>query len=246
MFVDNSTVKFENNEGRTGGALSLNKESVLTFDTSVSNLKIELHFTSNKAQSGGAIFVKDKDYISTVKQTLQTTIFDGHNYTYTDVKLIFSKNVAQIGGNQIYDGWVDWFVGEEGVARFNPDISRILEFEDDTDMSSDPTRVCLCVNKTPNCSITEYQKDILYGQAFSLDLVAVGQRFGTVISFVEARLKVKSRNQVERGRITTNQEVQVVQRDCTTLQYTMTSDSSKETLMIMPLKREYAPKFDAD
>ena len=76
--------------------------------------------------------------------------------------------------------------------------------------------------------------------------MAVGQRFGTVISFVEARLKVKSRNQVERGRITTNQEVQVVQRDCTTLQYTMTSDSSKETLMIMPLKREYAPKFDAD
>ena len=70
MFVDNSTVKFENNEGQTGGALSLNKESVLTFDTSVSNLKIELHFTSNKAQSGGAIFVKDKDYISTVKTNI--------------------------------------------------------------------------------------------------------------------------------------------------------------------------------
>ena len=156
--------------------------------------------------------------------------------------MIFSNNLAQIGGNHIYGGWVDWFVGEDGIAKFNPNISRALEFEDDTDVASDPIRVCLCVNKAPNCSITEYQKHI-YGQAFSLDLVAVGQRFGTVISFVEAKLKGKKRNQAEEGRISKRQKVQIVQRDCTALEYTINSDSSEETLMIVPLKKENAPKF---
>ena len=236
LFMDNSTVDFENNKGQQGGALSLNKQSVLRFNTSASNLKTELHFTLNEAQSGGAIFVNDKDYTSTIDHQLQTSVFDRHN---ADVKLKFSNNLAQVGGNQIYGGWVDWFVGEDSVARYNPNISRSLQFEYITDISSDPIRVCTCVNKNPDCSITEYQKDI-YGQAFSLDLVAVGQRFGTVISFVEAKLKGKPQNQEGVGTISERQKVQIVQRDCTTLKYTMNSDSSKETLMIMPLKRDNA------
>ena len=68
MFTDNSTVDFENNKGQQGGALSLNKKSALRFDTS---LKTELHFTSNEAQTGGAIFVKDSDYISRITRKLQ-------------------------------------------------------------------------------------------------------------------------------------------------------------------------------
>ena len=242
LFMDNSTLDFEKNKGQQGGALSLNKQSVLRFNTSVSNLKTELHFTLNEAQTGGAIFVKDKDYISTIDYQLQTSVLDIHN---ADIKLKFSNNLAQIGGNQIYGGWVDWFVGEDGVARYNPNISRSLEFEDDTDISSDPIRVCMCVNKTPNCSITEYQKDI-YGQAFSIDLVAVGQRFGTVIFFVQAKLKDKPQNQERVGKISERQKVQIVQWDCTTLKYTITSDSSEETLMIMPLKKANAQRFDAD
>ena len=245
LFRDNSTVDFEDNEGQKGGALSLYKQSVLRFNTSVSNLKTELHFTSNEAQNGGAVFVKDKDYISIIDQKLRVSVFDGHN---TDAKLKFSNNLAQIGGNQIYGGWVDWFVGEDGVARYNPNISRTLEFEGDKDISSDPVRVCMCINKIINCSIIEHQRDI-YGQAFSIDLVAVGQRYGTVISFVEARLKEKTGNQM-RGEVSIGkrQKVQIVQRDCTPLRYTMNSVASEgeETLIIVPLKRENSPRFDPD
>ena len=239
-FQDSSTVHFERNEGKEGGALSLNKESILRFNTSVPELMIRISFISNEAQTGGAIFVKDEDYISTNDRRLRPSVFN-EQVTESNVTLTFSNNLAQIGGNQIYGGWIDWFVGEDGVARYNPKMSKILEFKDDTDVSSDPTRVCMCVNKVPNCSITEHQKDI-YGQAFSLDLVAVGQRSGTVISFVEAKMKLKDDSQGEMpGEIS---KVQIVQRDCTTLRYTMTSDHSEETVLISPIKKGNFPKFD--
>ena len=240
LFKDNSTIHFERNEGHQGGALSLSRQSILRFHTS-----IIIRFVSNEAQTGGAIFVKDEDYISTIDRGLRPSVFN-EQVTESNVVMMFSNNLAQIGGNQIYGGWIDWFVGEDEVARHNPNISKILEFEDDTDVSSDPTRVCMCVNKLPNCSITEHQKDI-YGQAFSLDLVAVGQRSGTVISFVEARLKIQSNSRGEIvGQINKRQKVQIVQRDCTTLRYTMTSDHSEETLTISPIKKENFPNFDDD
>ena len=162
--------------------------------------------------------------------------------------LIFSNNLAQIGGNQIYGGWIDWHVEKDGVARYNPNISRILVFKDDIDISSDPARVCLCVSNVPNCSVTEHERDI-YGQAFSLNLVAVGQRSGTVISFVEARLKVKKRDIIEGeivNHINKRHKVQIVQRVCTSVMYTIFLNHSEETLIITPIKKESFPKFDDD
>jgi hypothetical protein len=245
LFQDNSTVHFEKNEGNQGGALSLDRQSILRFYTSAPDLSIRISFVSNEAQTGGAIFVKDKDYISTVDSRLRPSVFN-EQATESNVKLTFSNNLAQIGGNQIYGGWIDWFIGEDEVARYNPNISKIIEFKDNTDVSSDPTRVCMCVDKVPNCSITEHQKDI-YGKEFNLDLVAVGQRSGTVISFVEARFKLKGNSRGEiLGEISKRQKVQIVQRDCTTLRYMMTSDHSEETVLISPIKKESFPKFDDD
>jgi hypothetical protein len=246
-FKDNSTVHFKRNKGNQGGALSLDRQSKLRFHTSAPDLSIRISFLSNEAQTGGAIFVKDEDYISTIDRKLRLSILNFSKATESNITLTFSNNLAQIGGNQIYGGWIDWFVGKDKVARYNPNISKILEFnnkDDHTDVSSDPTRVCMCVDNVPNCSITEHQKDI-YGQAFSLDLVAVGQRSGTVISFVEARLNNSQGEKL--GQINRRQKIQIVQRDCTTLTYIiMTSDHSEETVLISPIKKESFPKFDDD
>ena len=87
------------------------------------------------------------------------------------------------------------------------------------DIASDPLRVCLCIDKVPNCTINEYQL-VIYGRAFSLDLVAVGQRFGTVTTFVEASLK----NETSIESIDIKHRVQMVQRNCTTLQYNYYTD----------------------
>ena len=48
--------------------------------------------------------------------------------------------MAQIGGDHIYGGWVDWSVGEDGVTWYNPNVTEILEIQGDDDISSDPIR----------------------------------------------------------------------------------------------------------
>ena len=68
-----------------------------------------------------------------------------------------------MGGNQIYGGWIDWFVGKDGIVRYN--FLKYLHFEGESDMldiASDPLWVCLCIDKVPNCTIDEYQQMILW------------------------------------------------------------------------------------
>lgn len=53
-------------------------------------------------------------------------------------------------------------------------------------VSSDPTRVCICINFVPECNITDYRPELFPGQLLKITVVAVGFRFGTVPSVVQA------------------------------------------------------------
>ena len=48
-------------------------------------------------------------------------------------------------------------------------------------VSSNPTRVCVCINEYPDCNITLYNVTAYPGEAFQIPAVAVGQRFGTIV-----------------------------------------------------------------
>ena len=200
-------------------------------------------FNHNEAQRGGAIFVQDSDYVSLLYRNLRASALDlsfAQTETCRDcIKLSFAKNLAQIGGDQIYGGWIDWHVGKNGTTKYSPYFSN---FSLD-DVSSDPLRVCLCTNNFVNCSITDHPLTI-YGLRFSLDLVAVGQRFGKVAAFIEASLQNKS----SMGNIVnTKYKVQMVQRNCTTLQYVLNSEAGKtEKLEIKPIFNQIAShvRFD--
>ena len=230
LINDNSTIDFINNKGQNGGALSLSSQSVLNFLTNKGSTAT-LNFIGNEAQRGGAIFVTDIDYVSLLYRNLRISAFN-FDKNRGNVTLNFVSNSALMGGNQIYGGWIDWFVGKDGTARYNRNnISKYLCFEGINVMgvASDPLRVCLCFDRIPNCTIDEYQQEV-YGRAFSLDLVAVGQRFGTVTTFVEASLKNETS--------TKSIDIKMVQRNCTTLQYNLPTDSKNEietlTLEIKP------------
>ena len=235
VFGANSTLRFENNEGQKGGALSLSKQSVLKFDTMHSKRSLILEFVSNLALYGGAVFVKDNDYLSTIGRNLTMSIFDSSMSENT--KLVFSNNIAQVGGNQIYGGWIDWSVGKHGEVRYNKNVSQILQFDTDRDVASDPTRVCVCINGLPDCTIIEQHK-VVYGQAFSIDLVAVGQRQGRVTAFVETSVK-----EIPEA-IPKQERFQSVQRECTTLRYSVTSALDELTFLFKPLKKNY-PSIDS-
>ena len=65
----------------------------------------------------------------------------------------------------MHGGWIDWSVNEQSTTVYNQSVPRLFDFIDDADISSDPTRVCVCFNNTPNCSVTEHSIDISVWQS---------------------------------------------------------------------------------
>lgn len=90
------------------------------------------------------------------------SIFD-IQYSTRLILLTFSNNLALFGGIQIYGGWLDWFEGEDGKIRYEPDTMKpILNFEKSSgsDIASCPIQVCLCKDGNPDCSITNTVMEI--------------------------------------------------------------------------------------
>ena len=242
IFSENSTVNFIHNSGEKGGAISLGERSVIRF--MLSNQTI-VNFERNEARRGGAIFVEDSGYIDTFNHKLIASVFKQteHNGEYSqNVELKFSQNIAQIGGDNIYGGWIDWSVGEDGNITYNSNLSNIFK-SDINGVASDPVRVCLCTNGYINCSISEHRMKI-FGHAFNLSLVAVGQRLAPVIEFVEAKLEDNPGNTNNGRMIKEDHKVQIVQKSCTVLRYIILFPNHEETVSITPLRKEFSPNFD--
>lgn len=248
IVMDDTTINFESNKGCDGGAMSLSTLSVLRFQPMNCSSTLEMTFSDNEARRGGAIFVQDSDYVSLLYHNLRKSALDlsiaQTETCHESIKLNFTNNRAQIGGDQIYGGWIDWHVGKNGTVKYSPCLSNFnvaLNFGDD-DVSSDPLRVCMCTKNLPNCNITEHSL-LIYGLSFSLDLVAVGQRFGKVAAFIEASLQ----NKYSMGNIEAKYKVQMVQRSCSTLQYVLNSEVGKtEKLEIKPIFSQIASHLSFD
>ena len=75
--------------------------------------------------------------------------------------------------------------------------------------------------------------------------MAVGQRYGTVVVVgTPTFVTLQSSSNYIMGKVTEIQNVQVVQRSCITLQYTVMSSNIEEILQITPFE-EITPIFDA-
>ena len=224
---DNAHVEFSNNTGQRGGALSLGSSSTMIFNATNSN--IVLNFTNNFAQRGGALYMSEK------YSDIKSSIFD-LQCSAALVTLMFSNNSALFGGNQIYGGWVDWFKDEDGVTRYKPEtMKEILNFESnsDSEVASCPTRICLCKNGRPDCSISNTTMEI-YGYAISLDLIAVGQRYTPVPAHVQANLKSGESNTKQSEELWHHlwPRTESLQTTCTNIVYKIYSN--EETLLLEP------------
>ena len=232
-------MSFHSCTGENGGAMALYQNSSLYFMSDLSSFI----FASNEAQRGGAIYIDDNGYMNLDRELIKSPIIGPHAH------FTLSNNTAQLGGDQLYGGWVDWFynVADHKVYFNGAQISKMLSFDPEgkNDVSSDPVRVCICISSIPNCNITSYYQDIFPGQTLTLEVVAVGQRYGTVVAVVTPTfVRSESTSYYKTGKISEIQNVQVVQRSCTTLQYTVMSSNTKEILQITPFE-EKAPKFDS-
>ena len=216
----NSEANFSHNTGGTGGAITFSERSqLLLFDS-----MIHMYFTENHASKfGGAIFVHDNDYIIRTRfLTYYGEFFKSH--TYKAPSFTFSNNTAQLSGSALYGGWIDALSAPADFA-----LKRLLNTEEDLSLvSSDATQICMCINSVPRC-------EPVPGQTNTIQLVAVGQRFGTVVSTVQAQFTAKSDIAEDISELAQQEYVQEIGKICTNVSLTIMSLRSMEQLVFTPV-----------
>ena len=223
----NSTVEFTDNNGSWGGAMSLYSRSKLI--NGGNTLNSTLTFTRNKAlEKGGAIYIEDRSYVHAHK-VHTSAIQTGYK-----VQFKFFGNEAYKGGNNIYGGWVDWMISMAGNnVTYDSKIGSILHFENNnSEITSDPTRLCLCVNNIPNCRFTHMKVKAYPGEKFSVNLVGVGQRYGRVETLMKVKLVDQFNTSSYIGSDGDSQNIKATKNVCTTLECVVLSLNKRETLMM--------------
>jgi len=127
------------------------------------------------------------------------------------------------------------FLGSRPISVFDNIFHFSKNPQDLSLISSNPTRVCICINSFPDCSTTEYTVTAYPGETFTLSAVAVGQRFGTVPDIVQSSLVS--------GKIPALQRTQLVSATCTDLTYTVQSSPNRTEIMLLALNRINIPSY---
>lgn len=242
-------IEFSRNFGSNGGGLSLHGFSVflLTPNTTV-------RFTNNSAQfRGGGLFVSSENYRSMLMCFWQ--IDERENMLNASLELldlstrlnstvVFSGNDAVLAGNDIYGGGIDMCQliptvhdrsYENSTAIFNQ-LFKLENVDNYQMISSDPTRVCLCIDNVPDCELHSCSVSIFSGQTFEVYAVAKGQRHGispgVVFSeFVKPR-KLNTRETYIPPVLSLLQSTQSLGKECTRLSYTIESTQSKHKMLL--------------
>ena len=114
LFVTTTLIYFEYNEGGDGGGMAFYKRSYIRRQQRSERYDetIDMHFYHNKAHgSGGAIFVKDADYVDVLMDNqynyfVSTLMFIIITYS-PKIHLHFSHNTAKVSGSDLYGGKID-------------------------------------------------------------------------------------------------------------------------------------------
>ena len=235
QFVTITMAYFEYNEGGDGGGMAFYKKSYIRRQqrSEWTNETINLYFYHNKARgSGGAIFVKDEDYIEVLtgyqyKYFVSTTIFEIHS---PNIHLHFSNNAAKVSGNDLYGGRIDTRqIRDVFLLSWFPQSSNDTHYA----IASDPIRICTCKGAFPMCKQTDYHVKAFPGQTFQIEVVAVGQRMGIVPSVVTTEFSDGE------GRLGEGQAIQGAGRECTALKFTVFSIKKSKMLNLKVQDAEF-------
>ena len=230
-----------NNSAGYGGAVYLTLDSkiyLLPYTT--------MSFESNLAKyRGGALFVEDNpiNYCTIASQFILGStdvdacfiqILEADCYpvlkerTELDhsIELRFQDNVANETGSAIYGGSLDSCGICTSLRRHNlGDFVRGKVFLDSSItsantpsniMSSDPYRVCICVDNHPDCNQGNTTREIFPGVTIVVPVVAFGHYNGTVPAVIQTYIS----NGITLGAL---QHTQQSNNTCTNLQYTVRS-----------------------
>ena len=216
-------LKFLGNRGGDGGAISFYGKSQIRFARQTcSCIILENNWASGK---GGGIYVEDSDYMNLQDMVRFYDYGYSGDYTfnekYGNITTYFNGNHAEVAGNDLYGGWID-------QRTFFKETIWPVQSYDFQAIASDPIRVCICVNSSVQCSIIDHVTQAIPGEVLSLDLVAVGQRYGIVPSKVLISPSGSKSSSVDK------QGVYTVERKCSELRIPIKSNKSILVLQLFP------------
>ena len=238
--VSNSVLQFHNRAtfynntaGIYGGALYLDvdRNAALLLDSGA-----ELNITGNYAlQFGGGIYIENPSSIlnTVIRRQSDGTCFYQCVGEQVRPKVHFVGNRALVAGHAIY-GEIYQCSSYRYTFTFEEIIS-IEQFHNESDLSlvtSDATRVCICVNGTPNCKAVTQARTVYPGETWGITVALVGDALGTTTGPVLA--VIPSSTSLAGTQI--SQVVQVA--SCTNLTYTVYSDPGEVMMQLVTTKEQ--------
>ena len=232
---------FRDNTAVRGGGLVL-YNSTMIFGSGSNTM-----FINNTAQEfGGAIYIYTLPIVL-IDWVQSRTIVTFTNYilfgwqcfylTENDAVITFSENKAGLGGLDIY-----------GATLYSEDCSlsnQLFKFDNpilppnNYQVSSDPTRVCFCINNVPQCENRTYLmlNETRYpGETFTVSVALTGYNFGRVAGSVYVNVQGREYEKVIRE----GEHVQTVELlECTNISYTV---SSSDSVVLVLTAEEKAPE----
>ncbi len=226
MLSLNGSIQLFKNSADNGGAISLTKGSIIKTDDKLT-IDIDLNFATNY---GGGIYVDDAGLW---EETSYHNCFIQPRVS-TNCTISFEGNEAEFAGSALFGGWIDFCFSQNITSYFH--FSYQSTDSELSVVSANPSRICFCRNSVPDCpTLSQYIK-LFPGQTFSMQAVAVGQRFGVVPAIVRAVTDTRDYDVVN-----SLQKFQDTGRNCTTLRYTIQSPRREEILKLT-VDKHYIPK----
>ena len=214
-----------------------------------------IYFVGNSAVAkGGAIYLDSSNSYGYQLNSILPDCFLQVEHTDFRKSLIFVNNSAGQGGDALYGETLGfyWPLGNDFLNCSSPFghcplVEQSSEFYANcsvlftqvssispntlSQVASDPVRVCICSNSTPECHMTSMAVDPIFpGQSFSISTAVMGNELGTVAGSVFAIfLPLYS----VRPWLAAGEDTQgATQLHCNKMEYTIFSINSKEVLLL--------------
>ena len=223
---------FSSNSAQSGGAIYFISGATL-FLASILNVS-----HNNATDYGGAIF--HRDTVTSIQCNNEYTEFPNcflqfeSKIEQAQVAINSYYNSAGKGGNFLYGGLLDicWLNKGNLTDKRSPyDYIRILS-QDNTssteEIESEPLRLCFCYNNSYHHDFDCNMKsiEIQRGQELNVSLVAIGQGWSIIPTDITALGKnIRFRH---------NQTLQITSRQCSSLRYSLYSNSNYGELELYP------------
>ena len=216
---------FIGNSATNGGGIQLSRAKLLLLGGT------KAIFESNHANGyGGAIYIYSENPPGSVHtQGCFVTRSASGIFPGELPQLIFVNNSASYGGSTVY--------GPEEIVTsclLDTETASLFNFQDLKKLSvaslldSESTEICQCYNNTPNCDEYISSKHIYPGGTLSLEITTLGYNGEMIPRIINAKLQ---QNKNASSSLLTG-GLQMTRNTCTSLNYTLLSNSTKETIIL--------------